>query len=100
MKKASISETKNGLSRLLERVRRGETILITDRDRPVARLEPVGSALAAEVEGRLDRLQRAGLLRLGQGGLVERIVSQPAPRPNRKGASAVALLLEERDAGR
>ena len=99
MKKASISETKNNLSRLLERVRRGETILITDRDRPVARLEPVGSALAVEVDGRLDRLQRAGLLRLGRGGLVERIVSQPAPRAG-KGASAVAALLEERDAGR
>jgi prevent-host-death family protein len=100
MKKASISETKNSLSRLLERVKRGETILITDRDRPVARLEPVGAALAAEREGRLDRLQRAGLLRLGRGGPVERILSQPAPRPNRKGASALAALLEERDAGR
>ncbi len=97
MKEASISETKNGLSRLLERVRRGETILITDRDRPVARLEPVGAVLAAEAEGRLDRLRRAGLLRLGQGGLAERIVSQPAPRVSRKGASAVAALLEERE---
>ena len=99
MKKSSISETKNHLSELLERVRRGETILITDRDRPVARLEPVGSSLAAEVEGRLSRLERAGLLRLGGGGLVERIVAEPAPRP-KKGASAVAALLEERDSGR
>lgn len=99
MKKASISETKNRLSELLERVRRGETILITDRDRPVARLEPVGSARPAEVEARLDRLERAGLLRLGRGALVERIVSEPAPRP-KKGASAVAALLEERERGR
>lgn len=99
MKKASISETKNRLSQLLERVRHGETILITDRDRPVARLEPVGSGLEAEVEGRLSRLERAGLLRLGQGGLVKRIVAEPAPRP-KKGASAVAALLDERAAGR
>jgi len=99
MKKASISETKNRLSELLERVRRGETILITDRDRPVARLEPVGSVRPAEVEGRLRRLERAGVLRLGKGGLVERIVSEPAPRPG-KGASAVAVLLEERESGR
>ena len=99
MKKASISETKNRLSELLERVRHGETILITDRNRPVARLEPVGSARPAEVEGRLSRLERAGVLRLGRGGLVERIVSQPAPRP-KKGASAVAALLEERASGR
>ena len=99
MKKSSISETKNRLSELLERVRRGETILITDRDRPVARLEPVGSGLAAEVEGRLGRLERAGMLRLGRGELVERIFAEPAPRP-KKGASAVAALLEERNNGR
>lgn len=99
MKKASISETKNRLSELLERVRRGETVLITDRDRPVARLEPVSSARPAEVAGRLARLERAGLLRLGRGGLVESIISEPAPRP-KKGASAVAALLEEREGGR
>lgn len=99
MKKASISEAKNGLSRLLERVRRGETILITDRNRPVARLEPVSSSRAVEVEGRLERLQRSGLLRLGEGGLVESIVSRPAPRA-KKGASAVAALLDERESGR
>jgi len=95
MKRASVSETKNHLSELLERVRRGETILITDRDRPVARLEPVGLGRPAEVEARLARLERAGLLRLGAGGLVKRILSEPAPRP-KKGVSAVADLLEER----
>ena len=36
MKTATISETKNRLSALLDRVRHGETILITDRERPVA----------------------------------------------------------------
>ena len=99
MKKASISETKNRLSELLERVKRGETILITDRARPVARLEPVGSARPAEVQGRLARLERSGVLRLGRGALVERIVSEPPPRPKR-GASAVAALLDERSTGR
>jgi prevent-host-death family protein len=99
MKKASISEAKNGLSRLIERVRKGETVLITDRNRPVARLEPVGSTLAAEVEGRLDRLQRAGLVHIGQGKVVEQILSEPGPRPGKR-ASAVAALLEERGAGR
>lgn len=99
MKKASVSETKNRLSELLERVRRGETILITDRDRPVARLEPVGAARPVEVAARLARLERAGQVRLGRGALVERIVSEPAPRL-KKGASAVAALLEERDTGR
>jgi prevent-host-death family protein len=95
MRKASVSETKSHLRQLLKRVRRGETILITDRGFPVARLEPVGSARPAEAEGRLGRLERAGVLRLGHGGVVERILKERAPRP-RKGASALAALLEER----
>ena len=40
MKRASVSEAKNGLSGLLSEVRRGETVLITHRGRPVARIEP------------------------------------------------------------
>lgn len=99
MKKASISETKNRLSELIQCVRRGETVLITDRERPVARLEPVDSNLPVAVQSRLSRLERAGVLRLGGGGLVKRIISEPAPRP-KKGTSAVAALLEERDTGR
>ncbi|MHB1310353.1 MAG: type II toxin-antitoxin system Phd/YefM family antitoxin, partial [Limisphaerales bacterium] len=41
MKTASIAMAKNQLSRLLRQVRGGESILITDRNQPVARLQPV-----------------------------------------------------------
>jgi prevent-host-death family protein len=99
MRKASVSEAKNRLSELLESVRRGETVIITDRDRPVARLEPMDSKLHVAVESRIRRLERAGAMRLGSGRLVERIVSEPAPRPG-KNASAVAAMLEERNTGR
>ena len=40
MKSASVSETKNRLSALLDEVRRGETVLITHHGKPVARIEP------------------------------------------------------------
>lgn len=40
MKTANIATAKNELSRLLRRVKRGETIVITERTRPVARLPP------------------------------------------------------------
>ncbi len=40
MESASISEARNKLSGLLRRVRLGETVLITDRGKPVARIEP------------------------------------------------------------
>lgn len=41
MKIATISETKNRLSSLIDRVRHGESVIIVDRNRPVARPEPV-----------------------------------------------------------
>ena len=41
MKKASITEAKNNLSALIDRVKGGSPVLIVDRGRPVARLEPV-----------------------------------------------------------
>jgi prevent-host-death family protein len=71
MKIATISEAKNGLSALLDRVRHGESILITDRSRPVARLEPVVSS--GSDEGRLARLERAGVIRRARRGRIEEI---------------------------
>ena len=69
MKTATVSQTKNSLSALLARVRHGETIVITDRSRPVARLEPIAaSESVGHDEARLLRLERAGVLRRGRGG--------------------------------
>ena len=98
MKKASISETKNRLSALLNEVRHGETILIVDRDRPIARLEAVrpGSGDAADWIGELER---RGVVRRGCGGPVRKLLSQRPPRA-KGGASALAALREERAEGR
>jgi len=41
MKIANIATAKNQFSRLIDQVKHGETILITERDRPVARLQPL-----------------------------------------------------------
>ncbi len=41
MRSIKIARLKDELSVTLRRVQRGETILVTDRDRPVARLVPV-----------------------------------------------------------
>jgi len=100
MKTATITQTKNGLSALLDRVRHGETIVITDRSRPVARLEPVPTAESGGPdEGRLARLERAGLMRRGCGGPDQEILRTDPPRP-RRGADVLAALLDERRSGR
>jgi len=44
MKKAGIRQARQGLSTLIEEVRKGREIVITDRGRAVARLVPVGRA--------------------------------------------------------
>lgn len=97
MRTATITETKNNLSALLDIVKGGETILILDRGRPVARLE---SAITQPTDdGRLERLERQGLIRRGRGGMRELVASFPSVR-TRSGASVVEALLEERREGR
>lgn len=94
MKTASISATKNQLSALIEQVRHGETILITDHDRPVARLIPVMSENGQSDE--LALLERKGILRRGHGTPCR---LAPPSIPLRH-ASALEALLEERESGR
>ena len=97
MKKASITEAKNNLSALLDRVRGGSAVLIVDRGRPVARLEPVSRMGLADE--RLARLVREGVVRPARGTSPRTLLTTRPPRAN-KGASAVRALLEERREGR
>jgi prevent-host-death family protein len=52
MKKAGIREARQNLSALLDEVRKGHEITITDRGRPVARLVPPRAATAQPFRGR------------------------------------------------
>ncbi len=56
-----IREMKNRLSDYVRRVRRGETILVTDRGRVVARLTPPAADDGGDDEV-IDRLEAEGLL--------------------------------------
>lgn len=93
----TVTEAKNRLSSLLDRVKAGERIIITDRGVPVARLEPI--AAAADPTGRLGRLERAGILRRGLQPPPLDLIVQPGPRVL-PGTSVVEALLEERRHGR
>jgi prevent-host-death family protein len=98
MKRASITEAKNNLSALIDRVKSGASILIVDRGRPVARLEPVRGA-ESDADGRLARLVRDGVVRPSRGDMPRTLVASPPPRA-KKNASAVRALLDERRDGR
>ncbi len=54
-KTVGVAELRRNLSRYLRRIERGERLLVTDRNRPVAELGPPPSTRAA-----LDRLIAAG----------------------------------------
>jgi prevent-host-death family protein len=98
MKRASISEAKNRLSALLDRVRQGATVVIEDRGVPIARLEPI-TAAELDPEGRVLRLERQGLLRRPAKAAAKSLLSTRPPRP-RKGRRASDIILEERRNGR
>jgi antitoxin (DNA-binding transcriptional repressor) of toxin-antitoxin stability system len=99
MKKASVTEAKNNLSALIDGLKGGSPVLILDRGRPVARLEPVTTGLEAEPDGRLSRLVRSGIVRPRRGAPPRTLFSDQPPRAE-AGASAVEALLEERRQGR
>ena len=85
MKYVKVSTLKAHLSEYLAKVRRGETVIISDRDTPIARLVPYDP----EVENfRIERpvSKRRGGLRRVKG-----------VRPLKK-VDVVALLREDRDA--
>lgn len=95
MERATISQVKNHLSSYIRKVRAGQSILILDRDEPVARIEPI--AIEDDPEGRLVCMAREGLLKLP---------TQPVPIKMLKSATPIRVtgvleaLLEERRTGR
>ena len=98
MKKANISTTKNNLSKLLDEVRGGETILIVDRNVPVARLEPVDDPDFDS--GQMPGLARDGVVDLPKSQLdVEHFLARSKARLH-GGASATRTLLSERENSR
>lgn len=97
MKTVKIAELKNRLSYYLRRVQKGESILVCDRDRVIARIERVNTPdhLQGTDTEWLDRLERRGVIRRGSGAPSAKwIADRPAV-----GADVVAMLLREREHG-
>lgn len=98
MKVVSITNAKNRLSALIDGLKGGSRVLIVDRGRPVARLEPVTGG-KDEQDGRIARLVREGILRPGKAKMPRSLMRAQSPRM-KSGSSAVTVLIEERRQGR
>ena len=90
METATISQVKNSLSAYLRKVKSGQTVLILDRDEPVA----VITAVDAEdiPENRLGKLEKRGLVRRAAGADPLSVLDEPISAQK----SVVEALLEDR----
>jgi prevent-host-death family protein len=102
MKKAKIAELRNGLSRYLDHVRAGGSVVIYDRNTPIAEIVPLRrSKIRGKVdldEERLQRLERRGAITRGTGDFAAWLKThKPIKIPG--GAGVLQALLEERESG-
>ncbi len=104
MERVTIGKLKNQLSAYLRKVKAGETVIVCDRDTPIARLEPIGTAKSSETsEERFARMIAEGKLippknPMPHDKLME--ILRQEPPASRTGKSLLEALLEERAEGR
>ena len=95
MKKVSVTEAKNGLSRLLADVGRGESVLIVHRGTPVARIEPYQTSVLGDDQAAADLVRRGIADPPTAACELKDLPAIPSPRlPD--GVSASRLIAAER----
>lgn len=97
MKAAAVSQLKASLSKFLTVVKGGEEVIVTDRGKPVAKLVPV-TRDQKERPPHLLALERAGLAKIGKGGLPPGFWD--LPRPKDPGNRVLKALLKDREESR
>lgn len=90
----TIGKLRDGLSAHVRRVRRGESIVVLDRDRPVARLVPFEPDPGGDAE--LHELIDRGVIRPPRLTADWRAIDR-MPSPRLRGDTALEALLDARD---
>jgi len=93
VKTSNISYLRNHLSEVLACVREGETVLVLDRNKPVACLSPYAACEEA-LPGRLQQLQSQGFVTHSGA---EKDMSLPKPMALSSSVDLVGYILEDRD---
>jgi len=96
MERVSVSKLKDQLSAYLKKVREGQTLLVTDRNKPIARLVPIADQ--ENDSERIARLVAQGIVTPPKGPPVS-IEEIRRRRPVVPGAGLLEALLEERESG-
>jgi prevent-host-death family protein len=96
--KMGLEQASQNFTLLVRAVRAGQTVVLTDRGKPLAVVEPVSSkpsAVRDEVEAALDRLEARGLLAQRGSG---RLTLQAGWKPIRlRGRTTTETIQEDRD---
>ncbi|TMJ09421.1 MAG: type II toxin-antitoxin system prevent-host-death family antitoxin [Bacillati bacterium ANGP1] len=95
MRRVSIADLKAHLIEYVDAAKAGEEIIVTDRQKPVARLGPVGAPLCRDAH--ITGLIRAGLARPAVRTLSREFWERSRPRDHE--ARALAGLIAERTEG-
>lgn len=96
MERTNISNLKDRLSAYLKKVQAGETVLVTDRNRPIARIEPIRPAETGQA-AHLKRLEEEGQISPPGQPLPADFFTAERPKSEK---SVLEALLEERAEGR
>ncbi len=94
MRTTNIAELKNNLSSFLADVKRGEEILISDRNKPIAKIVPLHNT--SDFSAEELALAAAGILRLPEESAIDESFLKEK-RPNVKAETAIRAILDERD---
>jgi prevent-host-death family protein len=97
MKTVNVAKLKNQLSAYLAYVRKGEQVLIKDRNKPIAKIVPLD--VSEDEDAELLALASEGAMKMAEipGGTPESFYSLPATRLSH--ARAVEAVRKERDEG-
>ena len=98
MVRVSISRLKDQLSAYLKMVEGGQTVIVTDRNKPVAQLSPVAPAQSEDEH--IARLIAQGVLTPPRSHPPLSLEEIQRRRPVVPGAGVLEALLEERREGR
>jgi len=106
MKTVTVSEAESGIARLLGLVRKGETVVIVSRGKPVAEIHPVRAEAPAAVPDtdpeweHLVRLEREGKIRLPKSRTQDWSWLKEARERHPSSIGLAEAIIDEREEGR
>lgn len=95
MERITVTQLRSDLDGYLEKVRTGESFLVLDHGRPIARLNCMDGQ--SRFDNRLTRLESEGLVRRAVRPFPRELIEKPPPEP---GKSVLEGLIQERREGR